>query len=540
MEQPIPSAPEEPPETSGDAPIPAIFHLTGSRRGNTEALVEDAVRIGTAPDTDVHLPADREPHVAAHHATLHRRGETYRLQAEPGRRVWVNGEPVTEMVLFSGDVLRIGDDGPRLRFRVYRRGHPLYRSMAEVVKDCADCAQIESSSAIGRAAIFFKMAPIGIATGTSPRFRVGLLIVFLLASIGFLGVRTLKLEQRLESQQMRVGGIAQLLEKTESEALTLEDLGTVRADLEDSLSGTVERLEVLEERAGAGRRVIQAAAESIVFLQGAYGFLDRESRKPLRFMVGPGGGPVLDATGTPAVTTDGEGPILESQFTGTGFVATAGGLILTNRHVAVPWDFDDAAKRVVEHGLVPTFFRFHGYLKGVAEPFDVELVTASDDADVAVLECSVVTSMVRPLPLAETLPEAGDEVIVLGYPTGIRALLARTDVDFVNQLMSDGDLDFWKVARRLSEAGHIAPLATRGFVGQVTGAAVVYDAETAGGGSGGPVVNLAGEVVAVNMAILPEFGGSNLGVPITKARALLEPAPAEDTQFTPAVDFPTP
>ncbi len=541
MEQPTPSAPRETPAPAGYAPIPALFHLTGSRRGTTETLVEDTVRIGTAPDTEIHLPADREPEVAAHHATLHRRGQTYRLRVEPGQRAWVNGEPVAEMVLASGDVLRIGDDGPRLRFRVYQRGHPLYRSMAEVLEDCVDCAQIESSSAIGRAAIFFKMAPIGIATGTSPRFRGSLLLILLLASTAALAVRSLKLEQRLESQQTRVGGIAQLLEKTESEALTLEDLGAVRTEIERRLSGTVERLQVLEERAGAGRRVISTAAESIVFLQGSYGFLDRDSRKPLRFMVGPAGGPVLDPTGSPAVTTEGEGPVLESQFTGTGFVATGDGLILTNRHVAVPWDFDEAAKRVVQHGLIPSFFRFQGYLEGIAEPFDVELVATSDDADVAVLKCSLVTSRVRPLPLAETPPEPGDEVIVLGYPTGIRALLARTDVDFVNQLMAGGDLDFWKVARRLSEAGHIAPLATRGFVGQVTPAAVVYDAETTSGGSGGPVINLDGEVVAVNMAILPEFGGSNLGVPIAKARALLESPPApQGSEFTPAVEFPKP
>ena len=75
-------------------------------------------------------------------------------------------------------------------------------------------------------------------------------------------------------------------------------------------------------------------------------------------------------------------------------------------------------------------------LKDVGEPFDVELVAKSDDADVAILKCGLLTRQVRPLPLAETPPQPGDEVIVLGYPSGIRALLARTDVSFVNQLMS--------------------------------------------------------------------------------------------------------
>ncbi len=50
----------------------------------------------------------------------------------------------------------------------------------------------------------------------------------------------------------------------------------------------------------------------------------------------------------------------------------------------------------------------------------------------------------------------------------------------------------------------------------------MYDAETTSGGSGGPVLSLDGRVVAVNAAILPEFGGSNLGVPVARVHALIE------------------
>ena len=70
----------------------------------------------------------------------------------------------------------------------------------------------------------------------------------------------------------------------------------------------------------------------------------------------------------------------------------------------------------------------------------------------------------------------------------------------------------------------MAPLASRGIVGQVTSASVVYDAETTSGGSGGPVLTLEGRVVAINTAILPEFGGSNLGVPAADALILLDRA----------------
>ena len=85
------------------------------------------------------------------------------------------------------------------------------------------------------------------------------------------------------------------------------------------------------------------------------------------------------------------------------------------------------------------------------------------------------------------------------------------------------------MARHLAGAGQISPLASRGIVGQVTDAAVVYDAETTRGGSGGPVLGLNGEVVAVNPAILAEFGGSNLGVPASYAQQLLIQARAKQT-----------
>jgi hypothetical protein len=126
-----------------------------------------------------------------------------------------------------------------------------------------------------------------------------------------------------------------------------------------------------------------------------------------------------------------------------------------------------------------------------------------------------------PLRHAAAPPQPGDEVILLGYPTGVRALLARAGEKFVQDLGKRPGIDFWSVAKELAKAGRIQPLASRGIVGQVTNEAVVYDAETTQGGSGGPVLALSGEVIAINTAILPEFGGSNLGIPVRHAVELL-------------------
>jgi S1-C subfamily serine protease len=168
--------------------------------------------------------------------------------------------------------------------------------------------------------------------------------------------------------------------------------------------------------------------------------------------------------------------------------------------------------------------RFIGYLPGIEEPFPVEQLEISDDADLALLRCSGVIVLLPHLEIADVPPGPGDEVIVMGYPTGLRAMLAQTGDDFVGDLQESGNLDFWRVAQKLAEGRFIRPLASRGIVGQVSRAVIVYDAETTHGGSGGPVLDITGKVVAVNAAIIPEYGGSNLGVPAEKVVRLLQGA----------------
>ena len=73
----------------------------------------------------------------------------------------------------------------------------------------------------------------------------------------------------------------------------------------------------------------------------------------------------------------------------------------------------------------------------------------------------------------------------MGYPTGMRSMLAQSGDAFIEELQKSNDTGFWTVAARLAKEGYIAPLASRGIIGQVTAATVVYDAETSQGGSGG-------------------------------------------------------
>ena len=62
------------------------------------------------------------------------------------------------------------------------------------------------------------------------------------------------------------------------------------------------------------------------------------------------------------------------------------------------------------------------------------------------LKCTDVVDGLPHLKFSQRRPKPGDEVIVMGYPTGLRAMLAQTGDDFLAGLQDDGSLDFWAVA----------------------------------------------------------------------------------------------
>lgn len=287
---------------------------------------------------------------------------------------------------------------------------------------------------------------------------------------------------------------------------------------------TTARVEKLEARGSAARRVVAEAGPSVVFVQGAYRFIDESTGKALRYAgLGPDGEPARTPNGEPFITLDGNGPIVERFFTGSAFVVSEDGWLLTNRHVAEPWSDNPNAQALREHGLIPVLERLVGYSANVGESFTLSLVAVSDEIDLAIVH-GAPPGHFKPLTLGATPPAPGDDVVVLGYPTGLRAQMARASAALESTLTAGGGASFWAVARRLSEEGAISPLATRGIVGQVGPSAILYDAETTSGGSGGPVLTLSGEVIAVNTAVLPEFGGANLGIPAAAVRALLAQA----------------
>jgi S1-C subfamily serine protease len=505
----------------------ALEHLTGLCRGTVTWLNGPALDISLKTNrflrvSDARLDEPRDDLVAR----LHRAEDTYEIEALEGRPVWVNGVRVTARKLEHRDMIEFGEIGPLSRFYLYREDRPVRKMVADMLSDCLVYLRVSRQPVANRVFKAFYGLLRRLMHETTLLFRVGVILaIVVLAALAYQQNRlNVLLQQRIESGATQLEGFAGALTRAREEALTPNDLKALRQELGHRLSSNAERLADLERRSQASARVIAESLSSVVFLQGAYGFRERSSGRMLRHVVDDDGRPLISPIGQPLLSLEGDGLVAERQFTGTGFAVGDGGALVTNRHVALPWESDANVEALADQGLEPVMIKYIAYVPGKEAADTVELVRASENADLAVLRRKEVAERMPGLKLADAPPAPGDEVIVMGYPTGLRSMLAQSGEDFIEELQKTEDTGFWSVAARLAAKGHIVPLASRGIVGQVTRATIVYDAETTHGGSGGPVLDIDGSVVAVNAAILPEFGGSNLGVPVAKVRALLEDA----------------
>jgi S1-C subfamily serine protease len=217
---------------------------------------------------------------------------------------------------------------------------------------------------------------------------------------------------------------------------------------------------------------------------------------------------------------------LRARVSGTGFVV-APGLLATNRHVAEPWYGDREVTKALQEGGTPVLEKLEAYFPGSPLPVKLETAVLATHGDLAVvrLETTAFTKKLRPLTLSETAARVGDSVSVLAYPMGVTGMVAKSPAVVYERLSShpeDG-----ATAGELAALSLIRPSATFGHIGDVTGDKLIYDAPTARGGSGGPVLNLHGEVIGINSAYIDGFSGGSLGITAAQLRPLIDTAQKE-------------
>jgi len=66
-----------------------------------------------------------------------------------------------------------------------------------------------------------------------------------------------------------------------------------------------------------------------------------------RHLVDDGGLPLIAPIGKPLLAPGGAGPVAEVHLPGTGFFVGESGALITNRHLALPWEANSGAGAVV-------------------------------------------------------------------------------------------------------------------------------------------------------------------------------------------------
>jgi DNA-binding response OmpR family regulator/S1-C subfamily serine protease len=296
------------------------------------------------------------------------------------------------------------------------------------------------------------------------------------------------------------------------------------ASLQKELAETNARLKRVEQEGQSAENMIAQEVGSVCLLHVSVAFRDQQSNQRLRYAgLNQQGEPLQDSEGNPILTVEGKGPEVKLDVFGTGFVAGAGGRLITNRHVAEPWWKNDEIKSLTSEGLQPEISTIRAYFPGDVRAFHAEIQQISSETDLAAIHVDLegLNRSVLSIDAAKSAAATGEAVVSMGYATGLAAILARTDEESAQQILKSSGGDVGEVLKELAHRGLIRPTITQGHIGDILPDKIVFDAQTTSGGSGGPLFNEHGKVIGVTYAVLKGFGGSNFGIPIRFSQPLL-------------------
>jgi S1-C subfamily serine protease/DNA-binding response OmpR family regulator len=294
--------------------------------------------------------------------------------------------------------------------------------------------------------------------------------------------------------------------------------------LNKQLKETQNRLNRLETEGRVAETIVHTYGPSVCLLHVVVELRDKDSGHVIRIVADATGKPLVDEKGLVSLETEGTGPPLQFDFFGTGFLVANDGRLLTNHHVAEPWWADEKLKELVDQGADAFAVSYTAYFPGTSQGIAAKVDRISGQADLATLKLQTPAPPHAALLELDERNEAsvsGDPVVLIGYPTGIEGILARAGSDITRKVAENAH-DVTQIVSELAEQDFIRPTTTQGHIGDVLKDKIVYDAATTVGGSGGPLFNRNGKVIGVNFAILKDFGGSNLAVPVRYADELVK------------------
>jgi S1-C subfamily serine protease len=183
--------------------------------------------------------------------------------------------------------------------------------------------------------------------------------------------------------------------------------------------------------------------------------------------------------------------------TGSGFLISSGGLIVTNRHLVRDWEYNSASQNLTGHTTKIEVI-LPGQKRDEAILAEVHRINPDKDSpDVAILKInSSRLRFVRGIESDLNNIEQGEDVAVIGYPFGLDLLKQTHDEQ-------------------------IAPSLSTGIISRVGQDYIQLNLRAYHGNSGGPALNRKGEVIGILTANVSSAQDIALCTPISAALELI-------------------
>lgn len=532
-----------------------LCHLTGSLRGLTQSFDAETIRVGVGESCHVSFDPAKDPTVCPLHAEIAVEDHAPLIRDRSGKNaLLINGQRSFESELKDGDLLQFGEGGPLVRFRVAADEGQASKPWRAIVTDSRDIVvrtphpRYLSPFYLAR----HLLADIGRYGSPAMKIAAAASVLATILLIALLGIVAYRQHLAADTAQRRIADLVSQLEaghltrtemsqRIEQERQSLADLRRQQEELAARLTASLQeqqaahrsqqelqairrQLSALESRQRFAEDLVARFGGSVGLLQGGYGFVEQGTGRPLRYQgFDPLGHPFADREGNPLVTVEGESPPIVIFYAGSGFLVDKAGTILTNRHLVRMWDHYEPAREIMAAGFEPRLSMLRIFFPDTGDAFPLEMLGVSDSSDVAVLRTGRAPTGLAPLRLApaDDAPRVGEPLVALSYPGTFDSLMGRLAKPVSDGILEEAGGDPVKLADALARRKLIRPLATQGHVSDLSPDTLTFEAGAGGGSSGGPVLDQAGRVIAINHAAIRKVGGLNVGLRTKPAWELL-------------------